>query len=110
MASTARLRPLAGVRVLDFTAFWAGPAATHVLAALGAEVIKVEGLRRPDGMRFSGGKSPGVESWWEWGPVFLACNGGKQDLTLELSKPEARDIALKLVAKCDLVLEILSPR
>ena len=108
--SAPKRRPLAGTRVMDFTAFWAGPMATHALAALGADVIKVEGLRRPDGMRFSGGKSPGVESWWEWGTVFLACNGGKQDLTLELSKPEARDIALRLAAKCDLVLENFSPR
>lgn len=103
-------RPLAGVRIMDFTAFWAGPAATHVLAALGADVIKIEGLRRPDGMRFGGGKSPGVENWWEWGPVYLACNGGKRGVTLELSKPKAREVALELATRCDLVLENFSPR
>ena len=47
-------RPLAGVKVLDFTAFWAGPAATAWLAAMGADVIKVEAVQRPDGIRFSG--------------------------------------------------------
>ena len=46
-------RPLSGVRVLDFTAFWAGPAATAWLAAMGAHVIKVEAVQRPDGIRFS---------------------------------------------------------
>ncbi|WP_262403439.1 CoA transferase [Actinomadura sp. CNU-125] len=103
-------RPLEGVRIVDFTAFWAGPTATYTLAALGADVIKVEGLRRPDGMRFSGGRPPTWERWWEWGPVFLACNGGKRGLTLELSEPEARDIALRLVATADLVVENFSPR
>src|SRR4051794_4377740 len=45
-------RPLAGVKVLDFTAFWAGPFATAWLCAMGAEVIKVEAAQRPDGIRF----------------------------------------------------------
>jgi crotonobetainyl-CoA:carnitine CoA-transferase CaiB-like acyl-CoA transferase len=105
-----RARPLDGIRVLDFTAFWAGPASTQVLAALGADVIKVEGLRRPDGMRFAGGKPPSENLWWEWGSVFLSCNGDKRDLTLELSRPEAREIALRLVAQSDLVIENFSPR
>jgi crotonobetainyl-CoA:carnitine CoA-transferase CaiB-like acyl-CoA transferase len=109
-AGCDRARPLDGIRVLDFTAFWAGPAATQALAALGADVIKVEGLRRPDGMRFAGGKPPTEDLWWEWGSVFLSCNGDKRDLTLELSRPEARQIAFRLVAHSDLVIENFSPR
>jgi crotonobetainyl-CoA:carnitine CoA-transferase CaiB-like acyl-CoA transferase len=108
--SSGSRRPLTGVRVLDFTAFWAGPAATQLLAGLGADVIKVEGLRRPDGMRFSGGQPAGAEQWWERGPVYLACNGGKRGITLELSKPEARDVALRLAGQCDVVIENFSPR
>ncbi|MGH3969835.1 MAG: CoA transferase, partial [Mycobacterium sp.] len=47
--------PLDGVRIIDLTAFWAGPAATHLLAAFGADVVKVESVQRPDGIRYSGG-------------------------------------------------------
>jgi crotonobetainyl-CoA:carnitine CoA-transferase CaiB-like acyl-CoA transferase len=108
--TTAHQRPLAGVRVMDLTAFWAGPVATHVLAALGADVIKVEGLRRPDGMRYSGGKPVTEDRWWEWGPVFLAYNTNKRGITLELSDRRSRDVALRLAAECDLVIENFSPR
>ncbi|MDV8071359.1 CoA transferase [Rhodococcus sp. IEGM 1366] len=102
--------PLEGIRVLDFTAFWAGPSATFVMAALGAEVIKVEGLKRPDGMRYSGGRPPSTDSWWETGSVFLSCNGNKKDVTLELSRPEALEVALQLVAASDVIIENFSPR
>jgi crotonobetainyl-CoA:carnitine CoA-transferase CaiB-like acyl-CoA transferase len=102
--------PLEGLRVIDFTAFWAGPTATHILAALGADVIKIEGLSRPDGMRFSGGPPPTHERWWECGSVFLSCNAGKRDVALELSKPGARDLVLRLIATADLVVENFSPR
>ena len=46
--------PLAGLRILDLTAWWAGPAATHILATFGAEVIRVESIGRPDGLRMVG--------------------------------------------------------
>ena len=46
-------RPFAGLRVVDFTAFWSGPFSTAWLCSMGADVIKVESVQRPDGLRFS---------------------------------------------------------
>ena len=43
--------PLEGVRVVDFTAYWAGTLPTAIMADLGAEVIKVESIQRPDQFR-----------------------------------------------------------
>ncbi|ORV62768.1 acyl-CoA hydratase [Mycobacterium europaeum] len=102
--------PLADTRITDFTAFWAGPVATQLLGALGADVIKVEGVRRPDGMRFSAGRPPSWDQWWEWGPVFLCSNNNKRAVSVELSTEAGRAIALELVAASDLVLENFSPR
>ncbi len=102
--------PLSDIRVTDLTAFWAGPVATQVLGALGADVIKVEGVRRPDGMRFSGGRPPGSDQWWEWGPVFLCSNNNKRGISVELSTDAGRAIALELIAASDLVIENFSPR
>jgi crotonobetainyl-CoA:carnitine CoA-transferase CaiB-like acyl-CoA transferase len=102
--------PLTGVRVVDLTAFWAGPMATQVLAALGADVIKVEGVRRPDGMRFAGGRPPSWDRWWEWGPVFQCSNTNKRGITLELSTARGREVAIDLIARSDIVIENFSPR
>jgi len=102
--------PLAGVRIMDFTAFWAGPTATAVLSGLGADVIKVEGIKRPDGLRYAGGRPPTEDDWWETAPIFLAINPNKRDLTLELSTPEGQAVARRLVARSDVVIENFSPR
>lgn len=102
--------PLSDVRVTDFTAFWAGPVATQLLGALGADVIKVEGVRRPDGMRFSAGRPPDWDQWWEWGPVFLCSNNNKRCVSIELGTDAGRKLALELVAASDLVVENFSPR
>lgn len=102
--------PLSDVRVTDFTAFWAGPVATQLLGALGADVIKIEGVRRPDGMRFSAGRPPDWDQWWEWGPVFLCSNNNKRGISVDLGTDAGRSIALELIAASDLVIENFSPR
>jgi crotonobetainyl-CoA:carnitine CoA-transferase CaiB-like acyl-CoA transferase len=105
-----RGRPLEGVRIVDLTAFWAGPAATHLLAAFGADVIKVESIQRPDGIRYSGGMRKDVDDWWEYGWVFHAMNTNKRSVTLDLGSDEGRRLFKKLSAGADVVIENFSPR
>jgi crotonobetainyl-CoA:carnitine CoA-transferase CaiB-like acyl-CoA transferase len=102
--------PLAGLRVVDFTAFWAGPFAASNLAALGAEVIKIESIQRPDGMRFASGFIPDDGMVWEWAPVFHGANSGKQAITLNLDSEEGLAHAKELVRGADIVIENFSPR
>jgi crotonobetainyl-CoA:carnitine CoA-transferase CaiB-like acyl-CoA transferase len=106
--STAAL-PYHGVRVLDLTHFWAGPIATMLLGALGADVIKVESIQRPDGYRFSLAPT-GVERWWERGPLWNGTNSNKRGITLDLSSPRGREIAERLVACSDVVINNFSNR
>jgi len=101
---------LAGLKVVDFTAFWAGPFAATVLAGLGAEVIKVESIQRPDGMRFASGFIPEDGVVWEWAPVFHGANSGKQAITLNLDTDEGLALAKDLVRQADVVIENFSPR
>src|SRR5246500_3511907 len=105
-----RTRPLEGVRIVDLTAFWAGPAATHLLAAFGADVVKVESIQRPDGIRYSGGMRTDVDDWWEYGWVFHAMNTNKRSVTLDLGSEEGRGLFLRLAAGADVVIENFSPR
>jgi crotonobetainyl-CoA:carnitine CoA-transferase CaiB-like acyl-CoA transferase len=103
-------RPLAGLRVVDFTAFWAGPSATHSLAAFGAEVIKIESIQRPDGIRYSGGMRKDVDDWWEYGWVFHAMNTNKRSVTLDLQTDQGIGLVKTLIAQADVVIENFSPR
>lgn len=102
--------PLEGVRVIDCTAWWAGPAATHVLACMGADVIKVESTARPDHMRFTTVKPPPTDGWWEWCPVFHGVNGNKRGLTVDLSKGEGEALFDRLLGTADVLAENYTPR
>jgi crotonobetainyl-CoA:carnitine CoA-transferase CaiB-like acyl-CoA transferase len=102
--------PLTGIRVVDFTAFWAGPAATHALAAFGADVIKIESIQRPDGIRYSGGMRDDVDDWWEYGWVFQAMNTNKRSVTLDLQTDDGIRLVKELIRQADVVVENFSPR
>ncbi len=102
--------PFSGLRVLDMTAYWAGPSASHLLALLGAEVIHLESARRPDGARLVGGRPQTTERYWEQGPIFAALNTNKRSLTLDFGTPEGLDLLRRVVATCDVVVENFTPR
>ena len=102
--------PFDGIRIVDLTAFWAGPAATHLLAAFGADVVKIESIQRPDGIRYSGGMRKDRDDWWEYGWVFHAMNTNKRSVTLDLGSDEGRRLFRDLVADADVVIENFSPR
>jgi crotonobetainyl-CoA:carnitine CoA-transferase CaiB-like acyl-CoA transferase len=102
--------PLHGVRVLDATAWWAGPSATGMLATLGAEVIHLEAIQRPDGMRMLGGAFVGRDQWWELSALFLGANLNKKGLTLDLGNAKGLELCRRLIARCDVFVENFSPR
>ncbi|HXN59656.1 MAG TPA: CoA transferase [Acidimicrobiales bacterium] len=102
--------PLADIRVVDCTAWWAGPVATAALAGLGAEVIKVESVTRPDNMRFASTRPPTDDLWWEWSPIFHAANAGKRGVTFDLSRPEGSEMFERLLQTADVLVENFTPR
>jgi crotonobetainyl-CoA:carnitine CoA-transferase CaiB-like acyl-CoA transferase len=106
----ARPLPFGGIRVIDFSAFWAGPYAAALLGALGADVIKVESIGRPDPIRFSSSAPPSDPQWHEKSAIFGSCNANKRGVTLALDTPEGRDLALQLISGADIVIENFTPR
>jgi Predicted acyl-CoA transferases/carnitine dehydratase len=98
------MKPLRGVRVLDFTAAMAGPFATMLLADLGAEVVKIE---PPEGdhARDWGPPSYGVK----YSAYFASVNRGKRSIVLDLKREEAREVVYKLAKTAGAVVENFRP-
>jgi crotonobetainyl-CoA:carnitine CoA-transferase CaiB-like acyl-CoA transferase len=97
------LRPLTGASVVDVTSSLAGPTATQLLAALGADVVKVEPLAgdhaRAWGPPFLAGE----------GALFLASNAGKRSIAVDLGDDRGREIVLRLADRADVFLQSLRP-
>lgn len=108
-----QLRPLEGIRVLDFCWVVAGPYACMLLANLGAEVIKVEGHNRTDLMRRSViwplYEPEPIEIPMNQGILYNYANRDKKSITLDLSRPEALTLAKGLVAISDVVVDNMRP-
>lgn len=81
-----------GVFVLDLTALWAGPLCTHLLAAAGARVVKVESRSRPDGARL------GNEAFYR------LLNAGKESVAVDLDDDRDRALLRELSARADVVV------
>lgn len=99
---------LAGCRALDFGWVLAGAIPGMVLADMGAEVIKVETRQRLDYMRM-GRPIVGDRPDPEQNPMFHNVNRGKLSVTLNVGEPEAVELAKRLAARCDIVIENFSP-
>ena len=90
--------PLAGIRVIDFGRFIAGPYCGMLLADMGADVIRVD-RRQGSEDRYTGPVTEGGE-----GGAFLSLNRNKRSLTLDTSKPAAAEIIRRLAKGADVVL------
>ena len=99
-------RPFDGIKVLDFTRFFAGPFGTYQFALLGADVVKIEPIGGEDNRR--------AQLSQEWvdrnmAPAFMSINANKRSLTLDLKKPEAQEIVKRLAQDADIVWENFRP-
>jgi crotonobetainyl-CoA:carnitine CoA-transferase CaiB-like acyl-CoA transferase len=95
--------PLEGLRVVDFSRVLAGPLCARTLQDLGATVIKIE-PPRSDVSRFSAPLNANGMSGY-----YAQQNAGKQNISIDLNKPEAREIALRLCDEADIVVENFRP-
>lgn len=102
--------PFDDLRVVELTAFWAGPSAAQFLGMHGAEVIKIESPARPDGMRTLSTRRLEEEQWWEYAPLFHATNTNKLGLGLRLDRPRGPDLLVDLLDRSDVLVENFSPR
>ncbi len=97
------IKMLDGIKVLDFTQYLAGPAATRLLSDLGADVLKVERSPGGDLGRKIHFVAPGVSGF------FLAACAGKKSLAVDFKSAKALEIVKQLVAQVDVVIENYSP-
>jgi crotonobetainyl-CoA:carnitine CoA-transferase CaiB-like acyl-CoA transferase len=96
--------PLSGTKVVDVTTSIAGPYCAEILAALGAEVVKVE---RPD--TGDDGRAWGPPFWNGESAMFLSVNAGKRSLAVSLADERGREIVLRLADGADVFVQSLRP-
>jgi crotonobetainyl-CoA:carnitine CoA-transferase CaiB-like acyl-CoA transferase len=94
--------PLKGIRVFDLTRVLAGPTCVQMLADLGADVVKIE---RPGAGDDTRGFAPPYMPGTKESAYFVGVNRNKRSVTLDIAKPEGQEIALKLIAQSDVLVE-----
>jgi crotonobetainyl-CoA:carnitine CoA-transferase CaiB-like acyl-CoA transferase len=100
--SAAQPGPLSGLTVFDLTRVLAGPTCVQMLGDLGADVIKIEKPGSGDDTRqFAPPFMPGTKE----SAYFVGVNRNKRSVTLDIATPEGQDLALKLIAQCDILVE-----
>jgi crotonobetainyl-CoA:carnitine CoA-transferase CaiB-like acyl-CoA transferase len=95
--------PMQGIRVLDFSIALTGPYAAALLADQGAEVVKIERPGIGDIARYVGVSVNGMSS------LYLVCNRGKRSIAVDVQQPDGLDIARRLAADSDVVIENFRP-
>ena len=95
--------PLTGLKVLDLTGMVSGPVAAMMLADQGAEVIKIEQSGIGDPMRYLGTQKGGISA------LFANCNRGKKSIDLDLKAEKDLEIAKKLIADADILINNFRP-
>lgn len=100
---------LKGIKIADFSWVWAGPYCSLLLSFMGAEVVKIESKKRIDQTR-EGSITLGEDyEGYDASPIFNNANLNKKSITLDLKSPEAIELAKKIVAESDIVLENMRP-
>lgn len=99
-------KPLQGVRVIDMSHVIAGPLASHYLAQLGAEVIKIE---PPRGEVMRNSRVPGETGCGDTPSGFASINAGKRSLAVDIARPEGADIVRALARTADVFIENFRP-
>lgn len=95
--------PYEGIRIVDLSAMLSGPWATSILGGQGADVIKVEAPGRGDHTRAFGNRRGGLSS------AFLNINRNKRSITLDLKKPQGRDLLLRIAETADVFVQNFRP-
>lgn len=98
--------PLEGIRVIDFSMGWAGPLCTRTLADLGADVIKIEAIQYPDWWRGVDRRPSYIlDQMYEKTLRYCVMNRNKRGITLDLTRPQGLNLAKRLLADADLVVD-----
>ena len=98
--------PLQGLTLVDFSMGWAGPLASRLMADLGATVLKIEAARYPDWWRGMNWTPEFIaEQQYEKSTIYCGLNRGKRGISLDLTVPAGRELALQLIAGADAVIE-----
>ena len=98
------MKALEGIVVCDFSWVGAGPIATNVLGQYGADIIKIESKKRPDILRLGGPFKDGIAGGMERSGYFANRNPNKRGVALNMSIPESRDVAVRLIEKSDIII------
>ncbi len=104
-----RPRPLEGVKVLDLTWFGAGPIGMRAFASMGADVVRVETAKRPDGLRIGGPRPEGTTSLNLSG-YYNNFNAEKRSIAIDLTTEQGHEVGLQLVSWADVMMTNMTNR